>query len=53
MSVFDRYQAEYTEEMRPFVEVMLNNRTIYKLVVDRTVTWDHRKLGMPPMEPRA
>jgi len=53
VSVFDRYQAEYTEEMRPFVEVMLNNRTIYKLVVDRTVTWDHRKLGMPPMEPRA
>lgn len=53
VSVFDRYQADYTEEMRPFVEVMLNNRTIYKLVVDRTVSWDHRKLGMDPMPPRS
>ena len=49
VSVFDRYQGEYTEEMRPLVELMLNNRIIVKLNVDRTVSWDHRKLGLPPM----
>jgi PPOX class probable F420-dependent enzyme len=44
VSVFSRYYAEYTEEMKPFVELMLNKR-----IVDRTVSWDHRKLGLPPM----
>ncbi|HEY7133806.1 MAG TPA: PPOX class F420-dependent oxidoreductase [Acidimicrobiia bacterium] len=47
VSVFERYQGgKYTEEMRPFVEVMLNKRVVVKLHVDRTVSWDHRKLGM-------
>jgi PPOX class probable F420-dependent enzyme len=47
ISVFERYQGgKYTEEMRPFVEVMLNKRVVVKLHVDRTVSWDHRKLGM-------
>lgn len=49
VSVFDRYQGAYTEEMRPLVELMLNNRIIVKLNVARTVSWDHRKLGLPPM----
>ncbi len=49
VSVFERYNAPYTEEMKPFVEVMLHNRVVVKLHVDKTVTWDHRKLGMPPM----
>jgi len=44
VSVFDRYQAPYTEEMRPFVEVMLKNRLVVKMHVDRIVSWDHRKL---------
>ena len=44
VSVFDRYQAPYTEEMRPFVEAMLNKRVVVKLHVDRVVSWDHRKL---------
>src|SRR5581483_876377 len=45
--MFERYQGgKYTEEMRPFVEVMLNKRVVVKLHVDRTVSWDHRKLGM-------
>jgi hypothetical protein len=30
--------------MKPFVEVMLNKRVVVKLHVDKTVTWDHRKL---------
>jgi PPOX class probable F420-dependent enzyme len=49
VSVFERYNAPYTEEMKPFVEMMLNKRVVVKLHVDKTVTWDHRKLGMPPM----
>src|SRR5262245_48566522 len=47
VSVFERYQGPYSEEMRPFVEVMLNKRVVVKLHVDKVVTWDHRKLGMP------
>jgi PPOX class probable F420-dependent enzyme len=47
VSVFSRYNAPYTEDMKPFVEVMLNKRVVVKLNVVKTVTWDHRKL--PPM----
>ncbi|HEX4777084.1 MAG TPA: PPOX class F420-dependent oxidoreductase [Acidimicrobiia bacterium] len=57
ISVFERYQGgKYTEEMRPFVEAMLNKRVVVKLDVERVVSWDHRKLGMPstrPTEPTA
>jgi PPOX class probable F420-dependent enzyme len=48
-SVFERYYgAQYTEELRPFVETMLNKRVVIQLHVERTVSWDHRKLGLPP-----
>jgi len=46
VSVFSRYNAPYTEEMKPFVEIMLNKRVVVKMHVDRTISWDHRKLGM-------
>jgi PPOX class probable F420-dependent enzyme len=49
VSVFERYNAPYTEEMRPFVEAMLHKRVVVKLHADRTISWDHRKLGLPPM----
>ena len=49
VSVFERYNAPYTDEMKPFVEAMLNKRVVVKLHVDKTVTWDHRKLGLPAM----
>jgi len=48
VSVFSRYQGEYTEEMRPFVEVMLRNRVVVKVTPTKFVSWDHRKLGLPP-----
>ena len=51
VSVFERYYGGYTEEMRPFIETMLNKRVVVKLQVERTVTWDHRKLGLPPTGP--
>jgi PPOX class probable F420-dependent enzyme len=48
VSVFERYQAPYSEEMRPFVEVMLRKRVVIKVQADKVVSWDHRKLGLPP-----
>ncbi|HWF23423.1 MAG TPA: TIGR03618 family F420-dependent PPOX class oxidoreductase [Acidimicrobiales bacterium] len=51
VSVFERYYNPYTEELRPFVETMLHKRVVIKLHVDRVVSWDHRKLGMPSTRP--
>ena len=45
VSVFERYNAPYTEEMKPFVEIMLRKRVVVKLHVEKTVSWDHRKLA--------
>ncbi len=50
VDIFGRYHGEYTEEMRPFVEFMAKNRVVVRLDVERTRSWDHRKLGMAPME---
>src|SRR5215470_11652861 len=49
VSVFERYNAPYTEDLKPFVEAMLHKRVVVKLHVTKTVTWDHRKLGLPSM----
>jgi PPOX class probable F420-dependent enzyme len=49
VSVFERYTGPYTEEMKPFVEVMLNKRIAVRVDVERIRTWDHRKLGMAAM----
>ena len=49
VSVFERYTGPYTEELRPFVEVMINKRVTVRLDVERVRSWDHRKLGMSAM----
>jgi len=49
VSVWERYTGPYTEEMRPFVEVMLNKRVAVRVEPERIRSWDHRKLGMDPM----
>ncbi len=49
VSVWERYTGPYTEEMAPFVEVMLHKRVAVRLDVDRIRSWDHRKLGMSPI----
>lgn len=49
VSVWERYTGPYTEQMRPFVEIMLNKRVAVRVDVDRIRTWDHAKLGMDPM----
>lgn len=51
VSVFERYNGPYREELRPLVEVMLHKRVVVKLHVDRVVSWDHRKLGLSPTIP--
>jgi PPOX class probable F420-dependent enzyme len=45
ISVFERYNAPYTEEMKPFVDAMLHKRVLVKLHEEEVVSWDHRKLG--------
>lgn len=50
VSIWERYTGPYTEEMRPFVELMLNKRVAVRVDVNRVRSWDHRKLGMAPME---
>ncbi|CAM5724092.1 PPOX class F420-dependent oxidoreductase [Mycolicibacterium aubagnense] len=49
ISVWERYTGPYTDEMRPFVDQMMNNRIAVRVVPSRMRSWDHRKLGMPDM----
>jgi PPOX class probable F420-dependent enzyme len=49
ISVFERYNGPYSEEMKPFVEIMMNKRVVVRIDPDRVRSWDHRKLGGPAM----
>ena len=49
ISVWERYNGPYTEEMKPFVEVMMRNRVALRVVPERIRSWDHTKLGMDGM----
>jgi hypothetical protein len=49
VSVWERYNGPYSEEVRPLVEFMLNKRVAVKVEPTRIRSWDHRKLGMDPM----
>jgi PPOX class probable F420-dependent enzyme len=49
VSVWERYSGPYTDEMKPFVEFMLNKRVAVRVDAERVRSWDHRKLGMEPM----
>jgi PPOX class probable F420-dependent enzyme len=50
VNVFERYNAPYTEELKPFVELMAHNRVVVRLDAARVRSWDHRKLGLDPIE---
>ena len=50
VNIFERYNAPYTEELKPFVELMARNRVVVRLDAERSRTWDHRKMGMDPIE---
>ena len=49
VSVWERYTGPYTDEMKSFVDQMMNNRIAVRVVPSRMHSWDHRKLGMPEM----
>src|SRR6516225_5059367 len=49
VSVWERYTGPYTDDAKPAVDMMMNNRLAVRLIVERIRSWDHRKLGMPPM----
>ena len=48
-SVYERYTGPYTDEARPLLDLMMNNRIVVKLVPQRIRSWDHRKLGLNPI----
>jgi PPOX class probable F420-dependent enzyme len=49
VNIWERYTGPYTEETRPMVEFMLAKRVAVRLDVERTRSWDHRKLGLPAL----
>ena len=49
VSVWERYNGPYSEEVRPMVDQMMNKRVAIVIRPDRVRSWDHRKLGMPEM----
>jgi len=49
VSVWERYNGPYDEEVRPLVEMMLDKRIAVRVDVDRVRSWDHRRLGLGPM----
>jgi len=49
VNIWERYNGPYTEETRPMVEFMLAKRVAVRLDVERTRSWDHRKLGLPAL----
>lgn len=50
VDIWERCTGPYSEEMKPLVEFMLHNRVAVRVRAERTRSWDHRKLGMEPME---
>jgi PPOX class probable F420-dependent enzyme len=49
LDTWERYTGPYTEEARPLVEYMLKKRVAVRVRVERTRSWDHRKLGLDPI----
>jgi PPOX class probable F420-dependent enzyme len=49
VSVWERYNGPYTDDLKPAVDMMMNKRVAVRVVADRVRSWDHRKLGLPPM----
>ncbi|MDT3445565.1 MULTISPECIES: pyridoxamine 5'-phosphate oxidase family protein [unclassified Pseudofrankia] len=49
VNVWERYNGPYSDEAKPLVEFMLHKRIAVRFDVQRTRSWDHRKLGMSPI----
>lgn len=49
ISVWERYNGPYTDELRPAVEAMMHKRVAVRVVPQRVRSWDHRKLDLPEL----
>ncbi|HCA51567.1 MAG TPA: PPOX class F420-dependent oxidoreductase [Mycobacterium sp.] len=49
VSVWERYNGPYSDDLKPAVDMMMNKRVAVRIVTDRIRSWDHRKLGLPAM----
>lgn len=49
VSVWERYNGPYIEELKPAVDMMMNKRVAVRIAANRVRSWDHRKLGLPEM----
>lgn len=49
ISVWERYNGPYTDDLRPAVDMMMNKRVAVRVRAHRVRSWDHRKLGLPAM----
>lgn len=49
VSVWERYNGPYTEDLKPAVDMMMNKRVAVRIVSRRVRSWDHHKLGLPAM----
>lgn len=49
VSVWERYNGPYTDDLRPAVDMMMNKRVAVRIQSRRIRSWDHRKLGLPAM----
>lgn len=49
VSVWERYNGPYSDEVEPLVEFMLHKRIAVRIDVERVRSWDHRKLGLDPI----
>lgn len=49
VSVWERYNGPYSDDLKPAVEAMMHKRVAVRLVPSRIRSWDHRKLGLPAM----
>jgi len=49
VSVWERYNGPYTDDLRPAVDMMMNKRVAVRIQSRRIRSWDHHKLGLPAM----
>jgi len=49
VSVWERYNGPYTDDLRPAVDMMMNKRVAVRIRPHRVRSWDHNKLGLPAM----
>jgi PPOX class probable F420-dependent enzyme len=49
VNVWERYNGPYTDDLKPAVDMMMNKRVAVRIAAERVRSWDHHKLGLPPM----